>query len=38
MLDVAKALGHKSLAMVSQIYTHTTAEDSYDGLMAALRS
>lgn len=37
MLDVAKQLGHKSLAMVSEVYSHITAEDTYDSLMAALK-
>jgi site-specific recombinase XerD len=37
MLDVAKQLGHKSLAMVAEVYSHITAEDTYDSLMAALK-
>jgi integrase/recombinase XerD len=37
MLDVARSMGHESLAMVTEVYSHITAEDSYDTLMAALK-
>jgi site-specific recombinase XerD len=32
-----KTLGHESLAMISQTYSHILAEDSYDTLMNALK-
>jgi len=35
--DVMKAVGHKTAAMTMKIYNHTTADDSYDVLMAALK-
>lgn len=35
-IDIQRALGHTTLAMVSQVYTHTTAADSYAKQMAGL--
>jgi integrase/recombinase XerD len=35
--DTMKAVGHKTAAMTMTIYNHTTADDSYDVLMAALK-
>jgi site-specific recombinase XerD len=37
MQDVAKAMGHTSMTMIFQIYSHTTAEDTYDDIMKALK-
>lgn len=37
-LLVAKVLGHESLAMITRTYSHLTADDAHDALMAALRS
>jgi integrase/recombinase XerD len=34
---VRRSLGHTTLAMVSQVYSHITADDSYDALMAGLK-
>jgi integrase/recombinase XerD len=34
---IQKALGHSTLAMVSQVYSHSTAPDSYKALTEALK-
>jgi integrase len=37
LIDLQRTLGHTSLAMISQVYAHTTPPDSYDALMAGLK-
>ena len=36
LIDIQRALGHTTLAMVSTIYAHTTPADSYNALMSGL--
>jgi integrase/recombinase XerD len=37
LIDIQRALGHTTLAMVSTIYAHTTPADSYNALMSGLK-
>jgi len=37
LIDIQRAVGHTTLAMVSQIYAHTTPADSYTSLMEGLK-
>lgn len=37
LIDIQRAVGHSTLAMISQVYAHTTPADSYSALMAGLQ-
>ena len=37
LVTLQKHVGHKTLAMISQTYSHVTADDSYDRLMEGLK-
>lgn len=38
LIMIQKAMGHSTLAMVSQVYAHTTPGDGYDQIIAALKA
>jgi integrase/recombinase XerD len=37
LIELQRALGHSTLAMLSQVYAHTTAHDAYSKQMAGLK-
>jgi integrase/recombinase XerD len=37
-LQVQRIVGHEGLEMINRVYTHLTADDAHDALMAALRA
>lgn len=37
LVTLQKHVGHRTLAMISQTYSHVTADDSYDALMEGLK-
>lgn len=37
LIDIQRHVGHRTLAMISQIYAHTTPNDSYEAMMAGMK-